>query len=263
MVTSGVGIRWTSLWRRCAQDDSSFRRRGSALEADVGLEEGVGIAFFADGGGGAVAGDNDGRVGEGEEAVVEGAEDLAAVAAREVGATDGAGEECVAREEQIFGHEVEADTALGVAWSVEDAGGVAGDADDHAFVGAAIGRNDDGRWDTEPGGLIGHEIELGQVVLVEEDGGAGGFFEEGRAADVVDVAVGDDDLLQREVVGLEEGKDLRDIVAGIDDHGFAGGVVTEDGAVALERADGEGLEDHGSIVGEYGSRARMLVRAVS
>ena len=46
----------------------------------------------------------------------------------------------------------------------------------------------------------------------------------------------------------EDGEDARDVVAGVDDHGFAGGLVSKDGAVALERADGEDFMDHGRFV---------------
>ena len=43
----------------------------------------------------------------------------------------------------------------------------------------------------------------------------------------------------------EQGQDSGDVVAGVDDDGFVGGFVSEDGAVALQRADGEDLVDHG------------------
>jgi len=43
------------------------------------------------------------------------------------------------------------------------------------------------------------------------------------------------------------------LVAGVDDHGLARGFVAEDSAVALERADGEDLEDHA-----FYCRARVL-----
>jgi hypothetical protein len=92
-----------------------------------------------------------------------------------------------------------------------------------------------------------HHFDQGQVVLVVEDGGAGELFEAVGAADVVDVGVGDNDLLDSEVVFGEEGEDARDVVSWIYDDGFAGGLVTEDGAVALEGADGDGFEDHGFL----------------
>ena len=45
----------------------------------------------------------------------------------------------------------------------------------------------------------------------------------------------------------EEGDDAGDVVAGIDDDGFVGGLVAEDGAVALEGTDGEDFVNHGSF----------------
>ena len=103
--------------------------------------------------------------------------------------------------------------------------------------------------DTDPGGLVGHHLEQGKVVFVEKDGGAGEGLEFERATDVVDVGVGDENLLELEAEGGEAAVDAGDLVAGIDDDGFAGFLVAQDGAVALERADGKGLEDHGFIVG--------------
>ena len=90
-----------------------------------------------------------------------------------------------------------------------------------------------------------HHLEQGQVVLVEKDGRAGEALELERAADVVDVGVGDEDLLEVEAEAGEAAMDAGDLVAGIDDDGLAGCLVAEDGAVAVQRADGKGLEDHG------------------
>ena len=59
------------------------------------LQEWIGSALRPDSCSGAVTGDDDDLVGKGEETVVDGGQNLAGVAAREVGATDGAGEEGV------------------------------------------------------------------------------------------------------------------------------------------------------------------------
>lgn len=75
---------------------------------------------MADGGVGAVAWDDDGGVGEWEQFLVDGVDEGAGVAAGQVGAADGSGEEGVAGEEEILGGKVEADAALGVAGGVED-----------------------------------------------------------------------------------------------------------------------------------------------
>ena len=81
-------------------------------------------------------------------------------------------------------------------------------------------------------------------MLAVEDWRAGDLLEGAGAGDVVDVGVGYEDLTDGELVLVEESEDAGDVVAGIDDDGLAGGFVAEDGAVALEEADGEGFADH-------------------
>ena len=65
---------------------------------------------------------------------------------------------------------------------------------------------------------------------------------------MVNVRVGDEDLLEGEAEGGEAAMDAADFITGVDDDGFAGFLVAEQCAIALERADGEGLKDHGFIV---------------
>ena len=72
-----------------------------------------------------MAGDDGDFVGEGEEAVVDGGEELLGVAAGEVGAAYGAGEEGVSGEQEGLVGEVEADAAFGVSGGVEDVAGEA------------------------------------------------------------------------------------------------------------------------------------------
>jgi len=216
------------------------------------LEEWVGLAFFADEGGGAVAGEDARVVGEGEKMGVDGAEEGGGVASGEVGAADGAGEEGIAGEEEVLVGEVEADAALGVTGGVEDVGGDAlltalrrgTDGDQAAVIEAEVRGGDVGGGDAEPAGLDVHHADEREVALVVEDGSAGEGFEVLGAGDVVDVGVGDDDLLGGEAVLGEESQDAADVVAGVDDDGFAGGLVAEDGAVALEGADAEDFVDH-------------------
>ena len=84
--------------------------------------------------------------------------------------------------------------------------------------------------------------------MVEQDGGAGGGAEFHGSADMVDVGVGDDDLFDLKIVFADYAEDVFDLVAGVDDHGFVGGFVTDYRAVALQGADGEDFVDHGFIV---------------
>jgi len=199
-----------------------------------------------------VTGNDYGVVGEGEEALVNRAKKLVGLASGEVGAAYGSGEEGVSGQEEMLVREVEADGAFSVTGSVEDGAGEAlsallgtgPDGDELAVVEGVIGVGDGGGGDAEPGGLNVHHFDLGEVVFVIEDGGAGDLLEAVGSGDMVDVGVGDDDLLDGEPVFGEEGEDAGDVVAGVDDDGFAGGLVAEDGAVALEGTDGEGFEDH-------------------
>ena len=86
-----------------------------------------------------MAWDDDDVVRKGEEAVVDGGDELAGVAAGEVGATYGAGEEGVAGEEEGLVGKIEADAALGVAGGVEDGAAEAGDGDKLAVVEGVVG----------------------------------------------------------------------------------------------------------------------------
>ena len=49
---------------------------------------------------------------------------------------------------------------------------------------------------------------------------------------------------KREAMLLQPGENLRDVVSRIDDDGFVGGLVAQDGAIAAQWTDGKGLEDH-------------------
>jgi hypothetical protein len=186
-------------------------------------------------------------VGESEQALVDGVQELVGVASGKVGAADGAGEESVPGEEEFLVGKVEADGAFGVSGGVEDGTRKPGDGYALAVFEGGVGTEDGGGWDAEPFGLDVHDFDQGQVVLVVEDGCAGDLFQAVGAGDVVDVGVGDDDLLDGEVVLGEQGEDARDVVSGVDDDCFAGGLVTEDGAVALEGAYGQGFENHGFL----------------
>jgi hypothetical protein len=197
---------------------------------------------------------NDGDlVGEGEETLVDGGEEFVGIASGEIGAAHGAGEEGVSGEEEGLVGEVEADGALGVTGGVEDGAGeacpvefgVGSYGDEFAVVEGVVGVSDDGGGDAEPAGLNVHHFDQGQVLPVIEDGGAGELLEAVSAGDVVDVGVGDDDLLDGEGVLVEQGENAGYVVAGVYDDGFAGGFVGEDGAIALKGADGDGFEDHG------------------
>jgi uncharacterized membrane protein len=227
------------------------------------LQEIVGAFFARDGGGFAVAGEDVGIAREGQELVVDGLQDLAAIPAGEISAADAVAEEGIAGDEFTLGGHPEADAALGVAGGVEhvDFSGA-----DEEFV-AVLHWDIDGYGfrsaHAEPCGLhVEHSLQFG-VLEVHIYGGAGGELEFLGAADVIDVGVGDHDGGHGEAVPLEDFEDAVDFVAGIDDHGLAGGFVAEDRAVTLQHADGQDLVDHkASILTNMGEILTALMRWV-
>src|SRR3989344_2952573 len=67
-----------------------------------------------------------------------------------------------------------------------------------------------------------------------------------RAARVVDVGVGEPDLFEREVKTFYFSEQHLQVAAGVDHGGFVGGVAPDEGAVLLERGDGDGeVVEHG------------------
>jgi hypothetical protein len=191
-----------------------------------------------------VAGDDRRVVWQGKKTLMDRTEKLAGVAAGQVGAADGAGEERVSGEEEGLGGDVETDAAFSVAGGVEDGAGEAGNGDELAVLEGVVGGGDGGGGDAEPAGLNVHHFDQGEIVLVVEDGSAGELLEAMGSGDVVDVGVGDDDFFDGEAVGGEDGDDVRNVIAWVNYDGFAGVLISKDGAVALQRTDGEDFVDH-------------------
>jgi hypothetical protein len=191
-----------------------------------------------------VPGEYFGVVGEGEETVVDGLDELLGVSSGQVGAAYGACEEGVPGDEEFVVGDPETGAALGVAGGVKDGGGEAGDADGVIVSEVGVRRGDLGGCDAEPTGLEVHHLDQREVELVVEDGGSGEALELLGSGDVIDVGVGDDDLLEGELVASEGSDDAGDVVAGVDDDGLVRDFVAEDGAVALEGAYYEDFVDH-------------------
>jgi hypothetical protein len=62
---------------------------------------------------------------------------------------------------------------------------------------------------------------------------------------MIDVSMSNYDLFYREVVLVNEGKDIFDVIAGINHHGFASGFVPDHRAVTLQRPHGKDFVNHG------------------
>ncbi len=210
------------------------------------------MALVADGGGGAVAGVDDGVIRELEELGVQRIHNLIEGATPEIGTADAASEESVSREELRLGEldfagnlgEIQADAARRVAGGVNDVSLEAAPTERVAFLKKMIDIHEFGCFHAEKGGLDFHAVIKGEIVVVHHDGRAGVLMEFGEAADVINVGVGADDDLDDEFVASQKAEDALDLIAGVDDDGFAGFGIADDQTIALEQADGQLDVDH-------------------
>jgi hypothetical protein len=206
------------------------------------------VPFGADSGGRAMAGQDPGVVGKRQEPGFDGVDDLARVAAGQIGAADAAGKQGIAGNDHLERFEMKTDRTLGVTRRVQHFGGVAVETDTQAIGEAYVWRGHIRRGNADPRRLFLHHLEKREVIFVEKDGSAGEVLQLECAADVVNVTVRDQDLLELESEVGEAAVNAADFIAGIDDDGFGGILVAKEGAIALQGADDERLENHEDIL---------------
>ena len=119
-----------------------------------------------------------------------------------------------------------------------------GEANLRAVIGTCIGRHDLGCGNAEPAGLHLHRAQQIEILLVEKYRSPGHLLQQGCATHVVDVSMSHDDLAQGEAMLLQSGENFRKVVARIDNDGFVGKLVAQDGAIAAQRTDRKSLKDH-------------------
>ena len=99
-----------------------------------------------------------------------------------------------------------------------------------------------GWWKAVVGGGIGQAVDPELIAFVRPDDGqlqALGQF--GRGTRMVDVAVGDPDLLERHAQLLDGRQQHRQVATRVDDGRFFRVIAPDDGAVLLEGRDGNGF----------------------
>ena len=84
------------------------------------------------------------------------------------------------------------------------------------------------------------------VARVHHHRSAGGRLEFGGASDVIDMGVRDHDGLHAQSVPPQHTENFVDVVAGIDDDGFLGLLVSENRAIALQHPDAKDFMNHDS-----------------
>ena len=83
------------------------------------------------------------------------------------------------------------------------------------------------------------------VGAVQADGNAERFAGAPDTGHVIEVRVGQQDVVDRQPVSLDRRQQLLDLVAGVDEHAFPSVLTAEDIAVFEERSDGARLYQHG------------------
>src|SRR4051794_3260706 len=176
------------------------------------------------------------------------------IAADDVGATDGTAEQHVADDGEGLAARDEDDAAGRVPRAVQDVEGKLADRDRVALVEPAVRRNVSRLDHAVLAPALDELIEQELVVPVRAlDRHAEPLLELGRAAGVIDMAMGQKNLLGRDAGLLDRGKDAREIAARIDDRGAVARVAPEDRAVLLERRHGDdgGAQRHERRIGWF------------
>jgi hypothetical protein len=106
----------------------------------------------------------------------------------------------------------------------------------------ACGREGLGRRKAEHLRLLRQPVDPELVTRVRADDGQLQLARQrAGAAGVVDVGMGQQDLRQRQLAGLDRRTDARQIAAGVDDGGLQSLVAPDQAAVLREGGDGDGL----------------------
>jgi hypothetical protein len=221
------------------------------------IEKGIGGALAADGGDFAVARVNERVVGKLQKLLSERLHDFLKRAAPEIGAANAASKERVPSKELRLAElngagflwQEKANTAGSVAGSVENVGMIAAPLEGITVFQELIDRGEFRRAQAEKRSLDFHGIVERKIVVVHHDGSAGVLMELGEAADMVDVRMGADNGFDGEFVTAEKAEDTLDFVAGVDHDGFMSFGIADDGAVALQHANGDFDIDHLRIGG--------------
>ena len=205
------------------------------------------LFFAAYGRGFAMAGKDDGVVGKLQQVRFDRGENTRSIAAGEIGAADGITKQSVAGDQFLFLRNPEAETTLRVAWSEQHLEIYAAKLEDRAVRSQDIDFHLGRGGNAEPAGLEVEHVELGAIAFVHIDRRARQRAQLRRPGHVIDVAVSNDDGLRLELMAVENGRDLGNIVAGIDNNRFMRFLVAEDRAITVQGADREYNMQHGGI----------------
>ena len=181
---------------------------------------------------------------QGQYFLVQRLDDLLEGSAGKVGAADAAREQRVSGNQLVLGWKIKANAAFGVSRRVQNIRFQASSRQRIRVAGALVNLYGPGRSDANPSGLNVHHLEQRLVVLIQKNGRSGRGPQLHRSTNMVDMRVGDNNLLDFEIVFANQRQYVFDIIAGINDHPFARSLIADDRAIALQRADGDDFMNH-------------------
>jgi len=164
---------------------------------------------------------------------MQGVDDLFEGAARQIGTANASGEKCVSGDQFLLAGKIKTDAALGMSGCEKYIRGERAGLHRVGLSDVLINLHFARRRYADPCGLDIEHLKQFVVILVEQDGCARGGSQFHRAAYVIDVSMGDDDLFYLQVMLLNQRKYALDFIARIDHHGLVRGLVSDDRAVAL------------------------------
>ena len=189
-------------------------------------------------------------IGQHQQAITQGAQDLPTIAPGKIGSPDRSGKESVAGEQQVLLREEETDAAWSVPGVCNTSAGREARPTAKPSSALASGGATSGVGTPSQPACISIMLSRPRSCWFINTGAPVSFLQQGRSADMVDMRMSDDNLAQGQAMLLQPGENLRNVVSGVDDDGFVRDLVAQDGAIAVQRTDGKGLKDHCLILGD-------------
>jgi len=214
-------------------------------------QEGIGIAFLANGGQRSVPGLHDSLIGQLHQLAEKRVPDLVHRTAPQIGAANAAREKCVTCKKsggrqgdcsRVLG-KVKGDTSRRVARSVDDFGFEGAPPQRVTLFQELVDLRDFRRGNAEKRSLHFHALIKRQVIAMHQDGCAGVLPQLAETADVIDVGMSADDGLDRKAVPTQQFQNAGHLVAGVNHQGFSSKRISNDRAIALQHADRNGDVD--------------------
>ena len=189
----------------------------------------------------AVAGDEDGVVAHGPQALGDAVDELLVVALGEVGAADAAGKQHIAHEGVARAFVEEHHVAGGVAGAVQHFERVLANADLVAIFQPSGGGEQLGLREAEHLALLGQAVDPELVAGVRADDGQVELARQrAGAARVVDVRVREPQGLEEQAALFHRFEQLAQVAARVDQRGLVRFIAPDEGTVLFERGDGDG-----------------------